>query len=50
MFSLFVGESEDQDGSKFLTGCLEKIRVQGRNLDLDLALKHKSISSHSCPA
>ncbi|XP_041841498.1 sex hormone-binding globulin [Melanotaenia boesemani] len=46
----FLGESEDNVGSHFLTGCLEKIQVQGRDLDLDLGIKHKSISSHSCPA
>ncbi|XP_068163871.1 sex hormone-binding globulin [Antennarius striatus] len=45
-----LGEGEDSVGSQFLTGCLEKIQVQGRDLDLDLAVKHKSISSHSCPA
>ncbi|KAF6715852.1 Sex hormone-binding globulin [Oryzias melastigma] len=42
-----LGEAED--GSHFLTGCLEKIQVQDRDLDLDLAVKHTSISSHSCP-
>ncbi|XP_054456997.1 sex hormone-binding globulin [Anoplopoma fimbria] len=41
---------EDDVGSQFLTGCLEKIQVQGKDLDLDLAVKHMSISSHSCPA
>ncbi|XP_045920369.1 sex hormone-binding globulin [Micropterus dolomieu] len=45
-----LGEGEDNVGSQFLTGCLEKIRVQGRDLDLDLAVKHMSISSHSCAA
>lgn len=45
-----LGEGEDDVGSQFLTGCLEKIQVQGRDLDLDLAVKHMSISSHSCPA
>ncbi|XP_044040909.1 sex hormone-binding globulin isoform X2 [Siniperca chuatsi] len=45
-----LGEGEDNVGSQFLTGCLEKIQVQGRDLDLDLAVKHMSISSHSCPA
>nr|XP_033507922.1 sex hormone-binding globulin [Epinephelus lanceolatus] len=44
-----LGEDEE-DGSQFLTGCLEKIQVQGKDLDLDLAIKHMSISSHSCPA
>lgn len=46
---LFSGEREDGVGSRFLTGCLEKIQVQGKDLDLDLAVKHKSFSSHSCP-
>ncbi|XP_076581396.1 sex hormone-binding globulin [Chaetodon auriga] len=45
-----LGEGEDDTGSHFLTGCLEKIQVQGKDLDLDLAHKHMSISSHSCPA
>ncbi|XP_042257534.1 sex hormone-binding globulin [Thunnus thynnus] len=45
-----LGEGEDRVGSQFLTGCLEKIQVQGKDLDLDLALRHMSISSHSCPA
>lgn len=43
------GEGEDNIGSHFLTGCLEKIQVQGKDLDLDLAVKHMSISPHSCP-
>ncbi|KAL0970392.1 hypothetical protein UPYG_G00241340 [Umbra pygmaea] len=35
---------------KYLTGCLEKIQVQGQDIDLDLAqYKHFTISSHSCP-
>uniref|UniRef100_A0A672G1K6 Sex hormone-binding globulin n=1 Tax=Salarias fasciatus TaxID=181472 RepID=A0A672G1K6_SALFA len=41
------GESE---GSQFLSGCLKSIQVQGKDLDLDLAHKHMSVSSHSCPA
>ncbi|XP_026170761.1 sex hormone-binding globulin isoform X2 [Mastacembelus armatus] len=45
-----LGEGEDNVGSQFLTGCLEKIQIQGKDLDLDLAVKHMSISSHSCPA
>lgn len=45
----FSGESVDEVGSQFLTGCLEKVQVQGKDLDLDLAVKHKSITSHSCP-
>ncbi|XP_029975616.1 sex hormone-binding globulin [Salarias fasciatus] len=42
-----LGESE---GSQFLSGCLKSIQVQGKDLDLDLAHKHMSVSSHSCPA
>nr|XP_043876244.1 sex hormone-binding globulin [Solea senegalensis] len=45
-----LGEGEDDVGSHFLTGCLEKIQVQGKDLDLDLAGKQKSVFSHSCPA
>ncbi|XP_039899379.1 sex hormone-binding globulin [Simochromis diagramma] len=46
-----LGENADDVGSQFLTGCLEKIQVQGKDLDLDLArVKHVSVSSHSCPA
>ncbi|XP_051911410.1 sex hormone-binding globulin [Hippocampus zosterae] len=40
---------EDNVGSRFLTGCLEKVRIQGKDVDLDRADKHWSISSHSCP-
>lgn len=50
-FGGLLGEGEDQVGSNFLIGCLEKIQVQGKDVDLDLAFKHHtSISSHSCPA
>ncbi|XP_053198989.1 sex hormone-binding globulin [Scomber japonicus] len=49
-FGGLLGEGEDNIGSQFLTGCLEKIQVQRKDLDLDLALKRMSISSHSCPA
>lgn len=46
-----LGENADDVGSQFLTGCVEKIQVQGKDLDLDLArVKHVSVSSHSCPA
>ncbi|KAM9425725.1 sex hormone-binding globulin [Pholidichthys leucotaenia] len=45
-----LGEDDDSVGSQFLTGCLKKIKVQGNDLDLDLAAKHVSISSYSCPA
>ncbi|KAF3697919.1 Sex hormone-binding globulin [Channa argus] len=45
-----LGEVDENVGSQYLTGCLEKIQVQGRDLDLDLAVKHTSVSSHSCPA
>ncbi|XP_034532257.1 sex hormone-binding globulin [Notolabrus celidotus] len=49
-FGGLLGEGEDNvRGSQFLTGCLEKIQVQKWDLDLDLAVKHSSISSHSCP-
>ncbi|XP_053714904.1 sex hormone-binding globulin [Synchiropus splendidus] len=44
-----IGNGGDNVGTQFLTGCLEKILIQGKSLDLDLAVKHKSISSHSCP-
>lgn len=50
IFFTFSGETEDEVGSQFLAGCLGKIQVQGKDLDLDLAVKHKSITSHSCPA
>lgn len=50
-FGGLLGEGEDQVGSNFLMGCLEKILIQGKNVDLDLASKrHMSISTHSCPA
>ncbi|XP_076017608.1 sex hormone-binding globulin [Genypterus blacodes] len=45
-----LGDGEDNKGSHFLRGCLEKIQVQGKDLDLDLAEKHASVLSHSCPA
>ncbi|XP_061664834.1 sex hormone-binding globulin [Syngnathoides biaculeatus] len=40
---------EDDAGSRFLRGCLEKVQIQGKDVDLDQAAKHESISSHSCP-
>ncbi|XP_057712203.1 sex hormone-binding globulin isoform X1 [Corythoichthys intestinalis] len=40
---------KDDAGSSFLRGCLEKIQIQGKDVDLDGANKHPSISSHSCP-
>ncbi|XP_060794710.1 sex hormone-binding globulin-like [Neoarius graeffei] len=44
------GESEDSKTVHHLQGCLEKILIQGQDIDLDRALfKHRSISSHSCP-
>lgn len=46
----FLGDGGDSVGSKFLKGCVKKIQVQGKDLDLDLAVKHTSISSYSCPA
>nr|BAG84605.1 sex hormone binding globulin [Verasper moseri] len=45
-----LGEGDDNVGSHFLTGCLKEIQVQGKDLDLDLAITLKSVSSHSCPA
>ncbi|MGH0179441.1 UNVERIFIED_CONTAM: hypothetical protein FKN15_001471 [Acipenser sinensis] len=37
-------------GQGYFQGCVGKIRVQGRELDLDSAhYKHDSIWSHSCP-
>lgn len=49
-FSILKGDGEDNVGSHFLTGCLKKIQVQGKDLDLDSAAMRKSVSSHSCPA
>ncbi|XP_074555051.1 sex hormone-binding globulin [Halichoeres trimaculatus] len=49
-FGGLLGNDEDNaHDPQFLTGCLEKIQVQGQDLDLDLAIKRQSISSHSCP-
>ena len=45
---VFVGE--DGAGTQFLTGCLENIQVQGKNLDMGLAVTETSIYSYSCPA
>ncbi|XP_010735465.1 sex hormone-binding globulin [Larimichthys crocea] len=44
-----LGEAEDNVGSKFLRGCLERIQIQGKDLDLDTSVRHKSIIPHSCP-
>lgn len=41
---------QDEVDSQILTDCLEKIQVQRKDLVLDLVVKHKSITSHSCPA
>ncbi|XP_032367288.1 sex hormone-binding globulin [Etheostoma spectabile] len=49
-FGGLLGKGEEDVGSQFLTGCLEKIQVQERDVDLDLSVKPMSISSHSCPA
>lgn len=46
----FLGEGEGNIGSQFLTGCLKKIQIQGQDLDFDLAIKQKSVTTHSCPA
>lgn len=50
--SLSIGGllGEDGAGSQFLTGCLEKIQIQGKNLDMNLAVKEISVYSYSCPA
>ncbi|KAM9462054.1 sex hormone-binding globulin [Clarias gariepinus] len=46
-----AGETEDLPNELHLQGCLEKVIIQGQELDFDLAFfKHTSISSHSCPA
>ncbi|XP_053495349.1 sex hormone-binding globulin [Ictalurus furcatus] len=45
------GETEDSTDAHHLQGCLERILIQGQDIDLDQAFfKHVSISSHSCPA
>ena len=53
-FSLTVSSSDEGDsfhGSQYLHGCIEKIQIQGKDVDMDTAMyKHVSISSHSCPA
>ncbi|XP_066518778.1 sex hormone-binding globulin [Hoplias malabaricus] len=42
------GEIKD---SNHLQACLERILIQGKDIDLDEAsFKHTSVSSHSCPA
>lgn len=46
----FAGETEDSTDAHHLQGCLERILIQGQDIDLDQAFfKHVSISSHSCP-
>ncbi|XP_062858916.1 sex hormone-binding globulin [Trichomycterus rosablanca] len=54
MILAFGGAPEENQESKslhHLHGCLEEILIQGKEINLDLAfLKHRSISSHSCPA
>lgn len=44
-----LGKAEDNVGSEFLRGCLDRIQIQGKDLDLDRSVKHKSIIPHSCP-
>ncbi|CAL8327188.1 unnamed protein product [Lota lota] len=44
-----LGEGEDAVGSNFLVGCLKKILVQGKQLDMDLSAKDASVWSHTCP-
>ncbi|KAM6949317.1 sex hormone-binding globulin [Aplochiton taeniatus] len=40
-----------QVGGEYLQGCLEKIQIHGKNVDLDTAVvKDTSVSSFSCPA
>lgn len=41
---------DDGTGTQFLTGCLENIQVQGKNLDMGLAVTETSLYSYSCPA
>lgn len=50
--SLSIGGllGEDGAGTQFLTGCLEMIQIQGKNLDMNCAVKEMSVYSHSCPA
>lgn len=44
-------EGDNYHGSQYLHGCLEKIHIQEKEVDLDTAMyKHISITSHSCPA
>lgn len=52
MGSLSIGGllGEDDAGTWFLTGCLEKIQIQGKELDMNFAVKEMSVYSHSCPA
>ncbi|KAK2866711.1 hypothetical protein Q7C36_002767 [Tachysurus vachellii] len=50
VFGGVPGETEDSTKPHRLQGCLEKILIQGQDIDLDRAsFKHTSISSHSCP-
>ncbi|XP_032439487.1 sex hormone-binding globulin [Xiphophorus hellerii] len=44
-----LGGVKDMVGSNFLRGCLEKIKIQLEDVDLDSAIKDMSASSHSCP-
>lgn len=52
MGSLSIGglQGEDGAGTQFLTGCLEKILIQGKNLDMNFAATETSVYSYSCPA
>lgn len=51
LVNTFTGEAEDLTSTHPLQGCLEKILIQEKEIDLDrAAFKHTSISSHSCPA
>ncbi|XP_034020633.1 sex hormone-binding globulin [Thalassophryne amazonica] len=48
-FGCLLGEGELDVCSRFLTGCLKKIQLQGMEMDLDFAKAFTSVSSHSCP-
>uniref|UniRef100_A0A4W5JC82 Sex hormone-binding globulin n=1 Tax=Hucho hucho TaxID=62062 RepID=A0A4W5JC82_9TELE len=50
-FGGLPGDGVSYSSIQYLKGCLEKIQVQGQDVDLDRALyKDLSISSHSCPS
>uniref|UniRef100_A0A4W4GFE9 Sex hormone-binding globulin n=1 Tax=Electrophorus electricus TaxID=8005 RepID=A0A4W4GFE9_ELEEL len=50
-FGGLPGKTEDAKSLYHLHGCLERIVIQGQDIDLDWAsFKDTSVSSHSCPA